>query len=213
MDSSDVSPKKDVDTATPPDLKEKLDEMVATVDSGARNLMSWAGWILISVSLAWSLFQLWIASPFPYMLTDFIPLLNSTHTRSAHLGFAVFLAFVAFPALKRSPRTTVPIHDWIFALLGTACALYIAVFSNELADRPGLPITKDLIFSGIGLVFLLEATRRALGLPMMCVALLFLSYVFFGEYAPDIIAWKGASFNKAMSHMWLSQEGVFGIGL
>ena len=41
----------------------------------------------------------------------------------------------------------------------------------------------------------------------------FLSYVFFGEYAPDIIAWQGASFNKAMSHMWLSQEGVFGIGL
>ena len=91
--------------------------------------------------------------------------------------------------------------------------MYIAVLSNELADRPGLPITQDLIFSGMGLVFLLEATRRALGLPMMCVALLFLSYVFFGEYAPDIIAWQGASFNKAMSHMWLSQEGVFGIGL
>ncbi|MDP6730045.1 MAG: TRAP transporter permease, partial [SAR324 cluster bacterium] len=91
--------------------------------------------------------------------------------------------------------------------------LYIAVFSNELADRPGLPILQDLVLSGIGLVFLLEATRRSLGLPMMCIALLFLSYVFFGENAPEIIAWKGASFNKAMSHMWLSQEGVFGIGL
>ena len=89
----------------------------------------------------------------------------------------------------------------------------ITRLSNELADRPGLPITQDLIFSGMGLVFLLEATRRALGLPMMCVALLFLSYVFFGEYAPDIIAWQGASFNKVMSYMWLSQEGVFGIGL
>ena len=213
MNSSDITLKNDVNNTTPPDLKEKLEEMVATVDSGARKLKSWAGWILISVSLAWSLFQLWIASPLPYMLADIIPLLNSTHTRSAHLGFAIFLSFIAFPALKRSPRTKVPIQDWIFALLGTACAMYIAVLSNELADRPGLPITQDLIFSGMGLVFLLEATRRALGLPMMCVALLFLSYVFFGEYAPDIIAWQGASFNKAMSHMWLSQEGVFGIGL
>jgi len=195
------------------DLQEKLEEMVATVDTGARNLRAWSGWILASVSLVWSLFQLWIASPFPYMLADIIPLLNSTHNRSAHLAFAIFLAFVAFPALKRSPRTKVPVQDWIFALAGVSCALYIAIFSNELADRPGLPITRDLVFSGLGLVFLLEATRRALGLPMMCVASLFLSYVFFGEYAPDIIAWKGASFQKTMSHMWLSQEGVFGIGL
>ena len=196
-----------------PELQEELEGMVATVDTGARNLSSLAGWILASISLVWSLFQLWIASPFPYMLADLIPLLNSTHTRAAHLGFAIFLAFVAFPALKRSSRTKVPTQDWIFGLTGTSCALYIAVFSDQLALRPGLPITPDLIISGIGLVFLLEATRRALGLPMMCVALLFLSYVFFGEYAPDIIAWQGASFQKAMSHMWLTQEGVFGIGL
>ena len=110
--------------------------------------------------------------PFPYMFADWIPLLNSTHTRSAHLGFAMFLAFVAFPALKRSPRKSVPIQDWIFALTATCSALYIAVFSNELADRPGLPILQDLVLSGIGLVFLLEATRRSLGLPMMCIALL-----------------------------------------
>jgi len=198
---------------TEEDLKEKLDDIVSTVDTGAREVTSWARKFLALIALSWSLFQLWIASPFPYMFADWIPLLNSTHTRSAHLGFAMFLAFVAFPALKRSPRKSVPIQDWIFALTATCSALYIAVFSNELADRPGLPILQDLVLSGIGLVFLLEATRRSLGLPMMCIALLFLSYVFFGENAPEIIAWKGASFNKAMSHMWLSQEGVFGIGL
>ncbi|MCH2265725.1 MAG: TRAP transporter permease [SAR324 cluster bacterium] len=194
-------------------LQEKLDDMVASVDTGARNLRSWSALILASVCLIWSLFQLWIASPFPYMLSDFIPLLNTTHNRSAHLAFAMFLAFVAYPALKKSPRTRVPIQDWIFALAATFCALYIAIFSEELALRPGLPITPDLIFSAAGLIFLLEATRRSLGLPMMCVAIVFLSYVFFGKYAPDIIAWQGASINKAMSHMWLSQEGVFGIGL
>jgi len=213
MNSTITDSEKKATVSETQDLQEKLEEMVATVDTGARNLRAWAGWILASVSLVWSLFQLWIASPFPYMLADIIPLLNSTHNRSAHLAFAIFLAFVAFPALKRSPRTKVPVQDWIFALAGVSCALYIAIFSNELADRPGLPITRDLVFSGLGLVFLLEATRRALGLPMMCVASLFLSYVFFGEYAPDIIAWKGASFQKTMSHMWLSQEGVFGIGL
>ncbi|MDP7405852.1 MAG: TRAP transporter permease, partial [SAR324 cluster bacterium] len=195
------------------ELKEQLDEIVSSVDTGARDTTSGAGKILALVALAWSLFQIWIASPFPYLVADWIPLLNSTHIRSAHLGFAMFLAFIAFPALKRSSRTKVPLLDWIFALIATSCALYIAVFSEELADRPGLPILQDLIISGIGLIFLLEATRRSLGIPMMIIAMLFLTYVFFGEHAPDIIAWKGASFNKAMSHMWLSQEGVFGIGL
>ena len=213
MNSKNSITENNATKSSTPELQEELEGMVAKVDTGARNLSSWAGWILASISLSWSLFQLWIASPFPYMLADIIPLLNSTHTRSAHLGFAIFLAFVAFPALKSSPRSRVPIQDWIFGLTGTASALYIAVFSAQLSLRPGLPITPDLIISGIGLVFLLEATRRALGLPMMCVALLFLSYVFFGEYAPEIIAWQGASFQKAMSHMWLTQEGVFGLGL
>ena len=195
------------------ELKEQLDEIVSSVDTGARDTTSGAGKILALFALVCSLFQIWIASPFPYLVADWIPLLNSTHIRSAHLGFAMFLAFIAFPALKRSSRTKVPLLDWIFALIATSCALYIAVFSEELADRPGLPILQDLIISGIGLIFLLEATRRSLGIPMMIIAMLFLTYVFFGEHAPDIIAWKGASFNKAMSHMWLSQEGVFGIGL
>jgi len=158
MNSKNEISENNVTDTSSDELHEKLEEMVATVDTGVRNLSSWAGWVLTSVSLAWSLFQLWIASPFPYMLADLIPLLNSTHTRSAHLGFAIFLAFVAFPALKRSPRTKVPMQDWIFGLTGTSCALYIAVFSDQLALRPGLPITPDLIISGIGLVFLLEAT-------------------------------------------------------
>ncbi|MBE9556242.1 MAG: TRAP transporter permease [Proteobacteria bacterium] len=163
--------------------------------------------------MAWSLFQLWVASPLPYMLANYIPLMNDTHTRSIHLAFAIFLAFVSYPALKRSPRDRVPYQDWAMAGIGAFAASYIAIFALGLADRPGLPITADLVFSGIGMVALLEATRRSLGPPLLLVALLFLSYVFFGHLAPDVIAWKGASFTKAMSHLWLSQEGVFGIGL
>ena len=110
---NEISEKNGRETSTD-ELHEKLEEIVATVDTGTRSLGSWAGWTLASVSLAWSIFQLWIASPLPYMLAYYIPLLNSTHTRSAHLGFAIFLSFVAFPALKRSRHTKVPLQDWIF---------------------------------------------------------------------------------------------------
>jgi TRAP transporter 4TM/12TM fusion protein len=190
-----------------------LDELVASSDTGGRTPVGGVGKFLAIVAVSWSLYQLWIASPLPYMVADFIPIPSNSHTRPTHLAFAIFLAFMAYPAMKSSPKDRVPISDWILALVGTACVSYLAVFSDQLADRPGLPTTADLTVSVLGLICLLEATRRALGPPLMIVALIFGSYIFFGEYAPDIISWQGASLNKGMSHLWITQEGVFGIAL
>ena len=50
---------------------------------------------------------------------------------------------------------------------------------------------------------------------MAIIAVIFLFYVFFGasDWVPEVIRWKGASLKKAMSHMWITSEGVFGIAL
>ena len=157
------------------------------------------------------MFQLWYASPLPFALNIFI--LNDTEARAIHLAFAVFLSFTAFPAFKRSPKTHIPVYDWVLALLGSFSAAYIYIFYSALAERPGAPITIDIAFAIIGIVLLLEATRRALGPPLMVVAGVFLLYTFAGPYMPDVIAHKGASLNKAMSHFWLTTEGVFGVAL
>ncbi len=192
----------------------KLEEMIAETDTGARNPANKTiSTMLFWVAFAWSAFQLWIASPFPYMIPKIIPVLNNTDTRSIHLAFAMFLGFLVYPAFKGSPRDRIPALDWVLAVLAVICTMYLSVFALDLSSRPGLPITSDLIISGIGLVLVLEAARRALGPPLMIIAGVFLCYVFFGQYAPDVVAWKGASFSRAMSHMWLTQEGAFGIAL
>ncbi|MFT5658240.1 MAG: TRAP transporter 4TM/12TM fusion protein, partial [Gammaproteobacteria bacterium] len=116
-------------------------------------------------------------------------------------------------ALKSSPRDSIPLQDWIMAAAGIMVTMYLSIFAAELGERSGLPTTTDLVMSGIGIVLVLEAARRALGPPLMIIALIFLSYVFMGHLGPEIIAWQGASFGKAMSHMWLTQEGVFGVAL
>jgi TRAP transporter 4TM/12TM fusion protein len=188
-----------------------LQEMVAEVDTGARHPAGVAGQILLWTAIAWSLFQLWYASPLPFMLNVFV--LNDTEARAIHLAFALFLAYTAYPALRRSPRRYIPVQDWVMALLGAFSSLYLYLFYDALANRPGSPTTTDLVIAVVGMVLLLEATRRALGPPLMIVALVFLVYVFFGPYMPDILAYKGASLGKAMSHLWLSTEGVFGIAL
>ena len=190
-----------------------LDEMVASTDSGARSPAGVIGVLLVWVAFAWSAFQLWIASPLPYMVGDFIPVLNNTDTRSIHLAFGLLLAFLAYPALKSSPRDHIPAQDWVLAGLGVCVTMYLSVFAVEIGERPGLPTTADLVVASIGLVLVLEGARRALGAPLMIIAGFFLLYVFFGHLAPDIISWKGASYGKAMSHMWITQEGVFGVAL
>ncbi|MCL6270709.1 TRAP transporter permease [Sansalvadorimonas sp. 2012CJ34-2] len=191
--------------------QEAAAQIVNDSDTGARNPRGLAARILTFTALAWAIFQLWYASPLPFTLNFFI--LNDTEARAIHLAFAIFLSFTAFPALKRSPKTHIPVQDWILALLGAFSAAYIYLFYAQLAERPGAPITQDVVVSVIGMVLLLEATRRALGPPLVVVASVFLIYTFAGPYMPDIVAHKGASLNKAMSHFWLTTEGVFGVAL
>jgi TRAP transporter 4TM/12TM fusion protein len=202
-------------TEKAPATDAELEEMIAATDTGARSPEGPVGKLIVITAFCWSVFQLWIASPLPYMdvFSSWLPVLNNTDTRSIHLAFAISLAFLAYPALKSSPRNMIPIQDWILAASGIVVTMYLSIFAVELGERPGLPTTTDLVTAGIGIVLVLEAARRALGPPLMVIAGIFLCYVFFGHLGPDIIAWKGASFGKAMSHMWLTQEGVFGVAL
>lgn len=188
-----------------------VNQLVADNDTGGRTPGPLMSRMLLYVAIAWSLFQLWIASPLPFTLGIFV--FNDTETRAIHLAFAVFLAYMAYPAFKRSPRAYVPITDWVLAIAGAFCASYLFLFYAQLASRPGQPTPMDVYTAAVGVVLLLEATRRVLGLPMVIVALVFLTYTFGGPYMPDMIAHRGFSLNRAMSHQWLTTEGVFGVAL
>ena len=193
----------------------ELQELVSASDTGRRKLSGSTARAVALVAVCWSLFQMWVASPLPFVFASFVPVLNSDDSKIIHLCFAFVLLFCSYPASKRSPLDRIPAYDWALLFTAVACVLYLLAFKTELADRPGAPITADIISAGIGGVLLLEAARRALGPPLMVVAIIFLAYVFFGDSSllPDAIRWKGASFSKAMSHMWLSTEGVFGVAL
>lgn len=189
----------------------ELEQLVAEADVGGRKPSGWTARLLVVVPFLWSLYQLWYASPLPF--TTGLLILNDTQARAIHLAFAVFLAFMAFPAFKRSPRRYVPLTDWVLALVGAFCAGYLYLFYGALAQRPGLPTTFDLVASVAGLLLLLEAARRALGPALPIVATVFVAYIFAGPWLPGMIAHKGASISRVMSHMWLTTEGVFGVAL
>tara|TARA_R110002051_G_scaffold38640_3_gene81975 strand:- start:36591 stop:39335 length:2745 start_codon:yes stop_codon:yes gene_type:complete len=236
--------------------QDELDALVASSDTGGRGSKGTVGIFLTAVALAWSLFQLWIASPIPFIVGWGV--FNDTESRSIHLAFAIFLAFAAFPATRSkfqiglgitipvvlaylfmasakdgtatwwiplvalgvigavalgSPKDRVPSWEWALAIIGAAAALYLFVYYRDISDRVGAPIMQDYVVAVIGIMLLLEATRRALGPALMIVASVFLIYTVLGPYMPSIIAHKGNSLSEIVNHQWITTEGVFGIAL
>ncbi|PKG94638.1 C4-dicarboxylate ABC transporter [Pseudomonas sp. Choline-3u-10] len=180
-------------------------------DVGARLPSGAMAKLIASLALLWSLFQLWIASPLPFMLR--IGVFNNTEARSIHLAFALLLAFLVYPAFKRSPRDRVPLIDIALGLIAAASAGYLFIVYEQLAQRPGNLTTMDLITACIGIPLLLEATRRALGPALAVIALIFLGYSLAGPYMPGLLAHRGVSFTALANHQWITTEGVFGIAL
>ena len=200
---------------------DELADLVASTDTGGRAPDNQAVVkLLAGVALVWAVWQVWIASPIPFLLHWGV--FSGKEARPIHLAFAMFLAFLAYPAFKNSPRRHIPLLDWALAFIGAGAAFYLfafdsalvdSIFGTRLSDRPGNPIMIDIVVAVVGMILLLEATRRALGPPLMVVAIVFLGYTFLGPFAPGFLAWKGASFGAVADHQWLSSEGVFGIAL
>lgn len=186
------------------------EELIAQ-DVGARLPVGPMAQVITGLALLWSLFQLWIASPLPFIFG--FGVLNDTQTRAIHLAFALLLAFLAYPAFRTSPRDRVPLLDIALGLVAAASAAYLFIFYQQLALRPGSLTTGDLVTACIGIPLLLEATRRALGPPLAIIALVFLVYSVAGPWMPGLLAHRGVSFHALANHQWITTEGVFGIAL
>ncbi|HET7492770.1 MAG TPA: C4-dicarboxylate ABC transporter, partial [Bradyrhizobium sp.] len=103
--------------------REALERLVAEADIGGRKPTGLSKTYIVTVSLAWSLFQLWYASPLPYKLN--FGVISDGQARIVHLIFAFLLAFAAFPSLPSSPRNRIPVTDWILAMLGAGASVYL----------------------------------------------------------------------------------------
>ncbi|MGB0440534.1 MAG: TRAP transporter permease, partial [Paracoccaceae bacterium] len=194
------------------------EDMVAEADTGARNAGPFAANLIFGLCIAWSLFQLYIASKLPGVLAQATGVSMFANivaqARFVHLAFAMALATLAFPIFGH--RNKIPWYDWALVALGVSACLYLVVFRFQIADRPGLWSTSDIVMSGIGMVVLMIAVFRSLGLPLVIIASAFLALAFFGGYSEwvgNITNYGGASFTKAMGHYWMQTEGVFGVAL
>ncbi len=194
----------------------KVENKISEDLSPTRNLTGLHLKIVGSIAIIWSLFQLWYASPFPFMFD--IGMFKGLPARAIHLGFALTLAFLIYPISKRKK---ISIFDVLISFVAAFCCLYIYFFYDQLVDRGGILLTVtiwkkfnlpiELIIGSCGILILIEATRRVFGLPLVIIAVCFLLFSYFGRYAPEIISHGGLSLNRLVGFQWLDQEAIFGI--
>ncbi len=160
------------------------------------------------IAIGWAIFQL--------ALPRFV-ILDSITIRAVHLAFAAVLVFFTIPFSKRKKdiRFSRNISTVDFILGGIICflALYIVFDWQGISMRAGIPSSRDIVFSCILIILVLEASRRAIGFALSIIAILFTLYAFFGPYMPSIFAFRGVSLQKFVSQIALSAEGIYGIPL
>jgi len=133
--------------------------------------------------------------------------------RSIHLSFGLCLIFLLYPTSKKWSRTKLHPLDAVLAVLGVLAPIYIVANYQVLVTRAGQTTPFDLIAGIIGILLVLEAARRVVGIPMVIVALVFVTYAFIGPYIPGKLAHRGARVDTLVQHLYYTTEGIFGIPL
>jgi len=157
---------------------------------------------IVAISLLLTLFQVFTATH---------GLMTALLQRSIHLSFVLVLVFFFFPAIKKSKLTY--LIDIPLALMSISSGLYLYLVFDDLFYRAGDPNTLDLIIGFTTLVVLLEATRRTVGLTMTLLGVFSLLYCYLGNFLPDPLGHSGRDFERIVSQLCLTTEGIYGIPL
>jgi TRAP transporter 4TM/12TM fusion protein len=187
-------------------------KMAEEEEGVARRPLGPTKWVIPTIGVIWSFFQLSIASWW---------ILDTVFIRSIHLGFALLIVYLNYPVLKKtrlglkflSIKDRIPPWDFVIAIIACFSAVYIAIDYAGINQRYGAPVPRDLIIGLILLLLLLEAARRVIGPALSVIAICFCLYAFFGPYMPDLIAFKGVSVSRFMGQITMSTEGIYGIPL
>ena len=166
---------------------------------------------------AWAVTFLGVSLTVFHIYTGYFGTFPSQKQGAVHLGTALGLIFILFPFKKGQQlfQKTVPWYDILLAFL----AMYVTYYKIINFDALIQSITwgyddYDTVLSVIGVLLLLEATRRTVGVPIVIVAGVMICYALFGNYIPTAtLSHQGYDFMDVATRLWYRDSGVFGTPL
>jgi TRAP transporter 4TM/12TM fusion protein len=186
--------------------KEKLDELVQKDAKTGRTLTGFWHYLTVGLGIFMVLFYMYCAAE-PVDTQYF-------------LGFYVLityiLVFLKYPLWRKSPTSRPSWLDLVLALVAAFAVGYYIVEYEAINYRMGAETQLDTFVSTVGILISLEVARRVLGWSMTIVGIAFLLYAFWGDLLHHVpilnaFAHTGFSMDRALNHIYMKQEGVFGI--
>ncbi len=153
-----------------------------------------------AILVAFSVFQLYTS----------IFTIQERQLRPVHLGFAIVLVYLLYPAKRGMRHDRIPWYDWLLAACAAAATLYIPVNLGYIVNNVGNYGTREVVVGIVGILLLMEACRRVVGIPILTVSCAFLSYAMFGQHIAGTFGHRGYSIRQLITHMYYTLEGVFG---
>jgi len=141
--------------------------------------------------------------------------------RSTHLTVMVVLALLLNPTGRDSVRERIVggkaqlgfLFDFILVGIGIAIQVYTMWDITAFAEREGDLIQSDLWFGSALILLVMEATRRAVGIPMVLVTSFFVVHALYANYFFGFFYGPPTSFTKYIDLVFIRSEGIFGIPL
>ncbi|MFD2209828.1 TRAP transporter permease [Virgibacillus halophilus] len=173
-------------------------------ESNTRHLKGTIFVVISLIMVAFSLFQLYTGAFGQF--TAYIQ-------RTVHLGFALVLIFLLFPARKKGAKHKIAWYDFVLALLSIAVTAYWPFYYDTLVQQFGGITQAQIVIGAVAILLVLEATRRAVGLPITIIAICFLLYALFGQYMPGMLIHRGLTLEQLIHSMYFTTEGILGTPL
>lgn len=169
-----------------------------------RKLTGPAGAAALVLTVATALVHFWMNS---------IGLLIAVKMNAIHLGTLMAIVFLFYPAFAGSPRERPSLPDWVLALLSLGCMFWLLLTYDALVKNRLQASFSDLAVAVVTMALLVEASRRAVGLPLTILSLFFLAYTRFGPMFPGLFAHRGFNWERIIIRMALTDEGIYGVTL
>ena len=180
-----------------------MDEVMKKYDreSNTRIWEGWQKWVVYSLMAAFSLFVIYVT-----LFATWLDLIRYP----SFLGGVLLIGYLNFPAKKGVQKVNhIPWYDWILMILGTAAFVYVVVNAKDLTVRLGMSQVRsyEVAIAVVGVVAMLELCRRSVGIPILCVAGVFLVYALYYYSSGKNLGMSRAVRNVAVSLFYKVQGG------
>ena len=170
-------------------------------ESNTRVWEGWQKWVVYAVMVLFSLFVIYV--------TLFASWLDLIHYPS-FMGGVLLIGYLVFPVRKGVQRVNhIPWYDWILMVLGAAAFFYVVIHAKDLTVRLGMSQIRpyEIAIAIVGILAALELCRRSVGIPILCVAGVFLLYALYYYTASKNLGFARAVRNVSISLFYKIQGG------